>query len=204
MYKLLQEIIRIIAFKTGRLGKLYKKICRPSSFEYANFLRIHGKLHYIGSNSRINIAANITDPAYVSIGSNVTIANCNLIGHDGVIAMLNEAYQIRVDSVGKIDIKDNVFVGHGSIVLPNVTIGPNAIVAAGSVVNKDVAPGDIVGGVPAKVIGRVDDLAKRLKERTESLPWGHIIAKREGYFDPLVEDELVALRVNYFYPEDKS
>lgn len=43
----------------------------------------------------------------------------------------------------------------------NVKIGPNAIVAAGSVVVKDVAPGTIVGGNPAKVIGKFDDLMER-------------------------------------------
>lgn len=102
--------------------------------------------------------------------------------------------------VGKIVIKDNVFTGHGVIVLPNVTIGPNAVVAAGSVVTKDVAPGDIVGGVPAKPIGRTEDLANRLKEKTEQLPWAHIIKNRLGAYDPKVEAELIAMRVKYFYP----
>jgi acetyltransferase-like isoleucine patch superfamily enzyme len=63
--------------------------------------------------------------------------------------MINQAYNIKVDSEGKIDIKDNVFIGHGAIVLGNVTIGPNAVIAAGSVLNKDVFPDEIVGGVPA-------------------------------------------------------
>ena len=145
---------------------------------------------------------NITDPAYVSIGNNVTLSMCNLIGHDGAVGMINNAYNIKVDSVGKIVIKDNVFIGHGAIVLPNVIIGPNAIVAAGSVVNKDVLPGEIVGGVPAKPIGRTDDLAKKLVEKTALLPWVDLIKKREGSFDPAIEAELVALRVKHFYPEN--
>lgn len=50
----------------------------------------------------------------------------------------------------------------------NLRIGPNAIVAAGSVVVKDVPEGTIVGGNPAKVIGRFDDLlAKRMEEDYE-------------------------------------
>lgn len=145
---------------------------------------------------------NITDPQYVSIGNNVTLSACNLIGHDGAVGMINNAYGIKVDSVGKIVIKDNVFIGHGAIILPNVTIGPNAIVAAGSVVNKDVLPGDIVGGVPAKAIGKTDDLAARLHERTKTLPWAHLIEKREGSYDAEMEPELVAMRVKYFYPDD--
>lgn len=150
----------------------------------------------------MNLDVNITDPKYVRIGNNVTLSDCHLIGHDGVVAMLNKAYGLKLDSVGKIDIKDNVFIGHGAIVLPDVTIGPNAVVAAGSVVTKDVLPGDIVGGVPAKVIGKTDGLAKRLQEKTKQLPWASIINGREGAFDPSVEKELVALRVKYFYPDD--
>ena len=76
--------------------------------------------------------------------------------------MLNRAYNVKLDSVGKIDIGDNVFIGYGAIVLRNVTIDPNAIVAVGFVVVKDVAEGDIVVGVPARPIGRVKNLVKKL------------------------------------------
>lgn len=48
---------------------------------------------------------------------------------------------------------DNVFIGSNTTILGGVRIGPNAIVAAGSVITKDVPPNSIVGGVPAKVIG---------------------------------------------------
>ena len=55
---------------------------------------------------------------------------------------------------------DNVFIGSGSVVLGGVRIGPRAVVAAGSIVTKDVPPDSIVGGVPAKVIGNFADLEK--------------------------------------------
>ncbi len=201
MRKALQKILRYFAFKKGRFVGLYIKICQPANDEFAEFLKLHGKLHAIGENCRINYGANITDPEYVQIGNNVTLSDCNLIGHDGVVGMLNIAYRMKLDSVGKIVIKDNVFIGHGAIVLSNVTIGPNAVIAAGSVVTKDVASGDVVGGVPAKVIGRTEDLANRLQEKTEQLPWNQIIQNREGAYDPKVEAELVAMRVKYFYPD---
>ncbi|MEG4056027.1 MULTISPECIES: DapH/DapD/GlmU-related protein [unclassified Microcoleus] len=109
--------------------------------------------------------------------------------------MLDQAYNVKVDAVGKIDIRDNVFIGLNAIVLRNVTIGSNAIVAAGAVVTKDVAEGDIVAGVP----GRVEDLVKKLQAETQSLPWVDLINSREGSFDPEIEPELVKLRVSHFY-----
>lgn len=70
-----------------------------------------------------------------------------------------------------IEIFDNCFIGGGSILIGDLRVGPNAIVAAGSVVVKDVPEGAIVGGNPAKVIGRFDDLlAKRMEEDYERPP----------------------------------
>jgi UDP-3-O-[3-hydroxymyristoyl] glucosamine N-acyltransferase len=131
----------------------------------------------------------------------VHFSECTLIGHDGSIAMLNRAYNVKLDSVGKIDIRDNVFIGYGAIIMPNVTIGPNAIVASGAVVTRDVAEGDIVGGVPAKPIGRVDDLVKKLQAETDALPWAELIRRREGGFDAAMEPELVRRRIKYFFPD---
>ena len=61
-------------------------------------------------------------------------------------------------NMGTIEIFNNVAIGSDTTILFNTKIGPNAIVAAGSVVTKDVPEGVIVGGNPAKVIGYVDDL----------------------------------------------
>lgn len=56
-----------------------------------------------------------------------------------------------------INIGNNVWIGSNATILPGVTIGDGAIVAAGAVVTKDVNENEIVAGVPAKVIRRIED-----------------------------------------------
>jgi len=69
-------------------------------------------------------------------------------------------------SGGPVHIGDHVFIGARAIILPGVTVGRGAVVAAGAVVTKDVAPQSIVGGVPARAIGtRPDVLAYTLDYR---------------------------------------
>ena len=127
-----RKMIRYLAFKYGKFPNWYRRICRPRSDEYAEYLRRHGNFYEIGNNCTILPSTVFTDPQYVRIGNNVHFSDCTLISHDGSVGMLDRAYNIKVDSVGKIDILDNVFIGFGAIILPDVTIGPNAIVAAGS------------------------------------------------------------------------
>ena len=61
------------------------------------------------------------------------------------------------DAFGKIVVEDYAYIGSGSLILPGVTIGEGALVAAGSVVTKSVPPRVVVGGNPAKVLCTIDD-----------------------------------------------
>lgn len=196
---IIKSVVRYLALEHGRLLGLYGRLCNPSGAEYAEFLRRHGGLHAIGEQTEINFGVTITDPAYVRIGRNCTLTTCTLLGHDGVIRVLNNAYGMKLDSVGKIDIRDNSFIGHGAIVMPGVTIGPNAIVAAGAVVTADVPEGTVVGGVPAKVIGATAQLAQRMEQRCQQYPWYALIQQREGGFDARLEPELKRLRLRSFF-----
>jgi acetyltransferase-like isoleucine patch superfamily enzyme len=200
--KILAYAFEYIAFKTGKFQGLWIKFAQPNSYRFAEFLKLHGGFYEIGTGTRINSSVTITDPYLVRIGNNCAIAKSDLIGHNGIVGIAQQLYPDAViDSVGQIDIRDNSFIGHGSIILPGVTIGPNAIVAAGSVVTKDVPENCVVGGVPAKIIGRADQYYKNLIERTNKYPWFDVIAERIGDYDPKLEPKLKELRKKYFFQE---
>jgi hypothetical protein len=116
--------------------------------------------------------------------------------------MINRAFGLALDKVGKVDIRDNVFIGHGCIIQPGVTIGPNAIVCAGTVVNRDVDEGMVVAGIPAKTVCPLTTYVQILKARNQRYPWRHLIERRGSDYDPEMEAELDRLRVEYFYPAD--
>jgi acetyltransferase-like isoleucine patch superfamily enzyme len=199
MMKLFKRFLRYMAFEHHRFGSLYLRLCRPSNHDYADYWKSQGRLHSIGDKCAINPGINITDPAYVRIGNNCTLSTCTLLGHDAVVSVLNNAHGTKLDAVGYIDIRDNCFIGMGAIVMPNTTIGPDSVVAAGSVVTKDVPPGAVFGGVPAKYICSTAELIERLERRSNAYPWIDLIRSREGSFDLASEPELVRQRVQYFY-----
>jgi len=104
-------------------------------------------------------------PQLIKIHNNVKVAaDVTFYEHDAINGMLSVIDGKRYQMHGScIEIFDNSFIGGHSIIIGNVSIGPNAIVAAGSVVTKDVAPGTIVGGNPAKVIGSFEKLHEKRK-----------------------------------------
>jgi galactoside O-acetyltransferase len=89
----------------------------------------------------------------------ITIGNDVLLGPNVVIRASNHRYKERAvpinlqgHNAGKILIQDDVWIGAGCVILPDVTIGKGAVVGAGAVVTKDVPPYALAGGVPARVI----------------------------------------------------
>jgi acetyltransferase-like isoleucine patch superfamily enzyme len=105
-----------------------------------------------------------SEPYLVSIGKGVTISGqVHFITHDGAPWVIRRQPEYKdVVKYGRITVHDNCFIGHRTTLLPGVTIGPNAIVAAGSVVAKDVPPNTVVGGVPAKVLMDMDTYITRV------------------------------------------
>ncbi len=112
-----------------------------------------GKNIILGERVFINMGCKFQDQG------GITIDEGALIGHNVVLATLN--HYLDPSKRGgmthaPIHIGKNVWIGANATVLAGVTIGDGAVVAAGAVVTKDVAPNTIVGGIPAKVIKKID------------------------------------------------
>lgn len=103
----------------------------------------------VGHDTMIGYNCFLDGRAPLTIGNHVDIASEVLIYNDEHNIHDNEFG----NSYGQVTIKDYVFIGPRAIILPGVTIGKGAVVAAGAVVTKDIPDFEIWGGVPAKKIG---------------------------------------------------
>ena len=120
---------------------------------YADF----GKNISVGEGVFINACCHFQDHGGVTLGD-----GCQ-IGHNVVFATLNHELlpeRRNVTHPAPIVLGKKVWVGSNATILQGVTIGDNAVVAAGAVVTKDVPANTIVGGVPARVIKRIDESIK--------------------------------------------
>lgn len=115
-------------------------------------------------------------PGLISIGDDVVISHfARILTHD---YSLDVVYRGRPDSnpglemyrAAKVDIRARAFIGLGATIMPGVTVGEGAIVATGAVVTRDVEPGAVVGGAPARVLSTVDEYWERSRARFELKP----------------------------------
>lgn len=196
--KLIGWFLRHAALNHGSLVTLYRKFCAPRGEEWVLYLQRHGRLQAIGEGCVIQSNVTITDPQYVRIGNNVHLTGCTLFCHDGSVAMLKAAYGVQLDSVGKIDIHDNVFVGHQAIIMPGVTIGENSIVAAGSLVTRDVMPGTVVAGIPARPITTTEEHLAKLQAQFQTLKWRNHPHMATDFFGP-PDASLDQARIEHFF-----
>ena len=107
-----------------------------------------------------------SEPYLVTIGKNCHIGHeVRFITHDGMAIVLRAHYP-DIDLVARIKVGDNVAIGMRSIILPDVRIGSNCIIGCASVVNRDVPDNSIVAGVPARVIGSLEDYERKVVGRS--------------------------------------
>lgn len=141
----------------NRISTLYwTKLASP--IKYAKHLGVR-----IGQNCLIS-TRNWSNEAYlVTIGNNVQVTNdVSIHTHGGGNAIRRDHPDF--DVFGKVVIEDWVYIGSFSQIMPGVTIGEGALVAAGSVVTKSVAPHTVVAGNPARFICTTEEYYERNKE----------------------------------------
>lgn len=129
-------------------------------------LEINAKLFADGNGEELieigdNLGTNVNIMINADAGGRIKIGNNVLIGPNVVIRATNHRFsdlnvpmKQQGHEAGIIIIEDDVWLGANVVVVPNVRIGKGSIVGAGAVVTKDVEPYTIVGGVPAKMIGK--------------------------------------------------
>jgi acetyltransferase-like isoleucine patch superfamily enzyme len=140
--------------------KKLRAMWRSLRFKHANpyrraeLLRERGAR--VGKGCRIHTTSVGSEPYLTTIGDETLIApGVLLITHDAGTWVFRKEYP-QTGRFGRITIGSRAFVGAHAILLPGVTIGDKAIVAAGAVVSRDVPPGTVVAGVPARVVSTTE------------------------------------------------
>lgn len=156
--KLCQEFNSIPATEPDKQTKKIKQILGSYGKNLSvqsTFTCDYGKNIHVGDDFLSNFNLTILDVAPVNIGNNV------MIGPNVDIYTVNHPMtaQGRRDYLGKgmpVTIGNDVWIGGKVTIIPGVTIGNNVVVAAGAVVTKDVPDNVLVGGVPAKIIKKLE------------------------------------------------
>jgi len=162
------------------LKGIFKKLqpYKYNSYTIGEYFRSQGA--QIGNDCFFSIRSLGSEPYLVKIGNHVGIAT----GVKFLTHSLGWNYRDRIPDIqifGKIEIKDNCNIGVNVLILPDVTIGENCIVAAGSVVTKSIPPNSIAAGVPAKIIGNSEDYFEIAKAKWEiQKPHGYMAELKQG------------------------
>lgn len=164
-----QEAIKLTSELNGsyhtpeEVRALFSKIIGKTVDEtfalFPPFYTDFGKNITVGKNVFINAGCQFQDQGGVTLGDGV------LMGHNVVLATLNHDRDPAGRATmhpGPIVLGKNVWVGAHATLLPGVTVGDGAIVAAGAVVARDVPPNTVVGGVPARTIKAIKEKEKNI------------------------------------------
>jgi acetyltransferase-like isoleucine patch superfamily enzyme len=154
-------------YKTVSFWKVIKNFIIIQIARYTPFLPVKNWLYRtflkmeIGEHTAfaLMVMPDIMFPEKIKVGRNSIIGyNTTLLAHE---------YLIDEYRLGDVVIGDEVMIGANSTVLPGVVIGDRAIVAAGTVVHKDVPPGAFVGGNPMRIIYTKEEMEQRKTHSNE-------------------------------------
>ena len=166
------KLLRLLKILTVPL-KLLKAQLYPVSYAEKSGVVMNGKVTIYGSSYKMFSS----EPYLVTLGDNVFISlDARFICHDGSVLPFRKDIP-DLDVTKRINIGNNVFVGMGAVILPGVTIGNNCIIAAYSIVTKDVSDDTVVGGNPAKTIKTISEYLN--KAQKSSIHIGHLTGKEK-------------------------
>lgn len=171
-----------------RLWQTIRMWSMMSSIKRVNYLRKNHIFGEIGENVTIMDRKIPLYAKLIRIHNNVRLAsNVTFATHDITHFVLNKmpisCEKRYSETIGCIELMDNVFIGTNSTIVGGVRIGPNAIVAAGAVVTNDVPENSVVGGVPARYICSFDEWLEKRKEQYPS----ELIPTHQDVSDKLVK-----------------
>ena len=135
-------------------------LCRKPA-KRAAYLKKHDILGSIGDDCKWGPWLLPLYPKLIKLGNNVHVhKTAKIVTHD----MLNRFLKIRnpnddfgfSEKLGCVDLQDNVYIAMNVTVMPDVRIGKDSIITAGSVVTSDIPANSVASGIPAKVVGRFD------------------------------------------------
>ena len=137
----------------------------PVGYARSLGVRVGNKTRVLG----MEIGTFGSEPYLVSLGDNVSVTSgVKFITHDGGMWVLRNEFP-AIDIIAPIRVGNNVFIGMDSIIMPGVTIGDNCVIGAGSLVSRDIPPGTVAAGVPAKPLKTVEEYrAKALENSIET------------------------------------
>jgi len=132
----------VLGRKVGVLGDF--TVVNPNNVRIGEGCGINHGVFILGRS-----AIDIGDHVILSANAMILDAGLELKGFANTDTPRHVASFVRIES--------RVWIGAGAIILPGVTVGHGSVVGAGAVVTRDVPPGVVVAGNPARVIGRTDD-----------------------------------------------
>lgn len=171
------RFFQFLYIKRGRQSVIYRSV-RRDLVPFRNFSL--GRRSVVESFSVLNNAVGdlvIGDDTRIGIGNTligpVTIGNKVNLGQHVLISGLNHNYEDVLETIADqgvrtlpVSIADDVWIGGNVVILPGIHIGKHAVVGAGSVVTKDVAPYTVVVGNPARVVKKWDTEQKKWSNDT--------------------------------------